>query len=150
MTTIKTPLPEKQYNIVHDFTGVASSSSLNVEKTFDVIFDYLAELTAVVEGESKQVTQTTLGGVAEIVEDGNLVTTRIVVPGGWMYRSYDKSANILGCVFVPALEITESRETQLETPSLKEKLLGEIDKMRGVVDNETLHRFEAIINQVMP
>ena len=51
MTTIKTPLPEKQYNVVHDFTGIASSSSLNVEKTLDVIIDYLAELTEVVEGK---------------------------------------------------------------------------------------------------
>jgi hypothetical protein len=53
---------------------------------------------------------------AQVVEDGNLCTTRIHVPGGWIYRSYDKSSSILGCVFVPDMEITESREAQPEKP----------------------------------
>jgi hypothetical protein len=34
-------------------------------------------------------------------EDANLASTVLRVPGGWVYRSYDKSHNILGSVFVP-------------------------------------------------
>lgn len=37
----------------------------------------------------------------EIVEDGVLFTDRLKVPGGWIYRSYDKSSQVMGCVFVP-------------------------------------------------
>lgn len=36
-----------------------------------------------------------------VVEDSNLFTTAFRVPGGWIYRSYDKSAQIMGSVFVP-------------------------------------------------
>lgn len=36
-----------------------------------------------------------------VVEDGNLFTSVIRVPGGWIYRSYDKSHNILSSQFVP-------------------------------------------------
>lgn len=36
-----------------------------------------------------------------IVENGSLFTTVMRVPGGWIYRSYDKSHNILSAVFVP-------------------------------------------------
>lgn len=39
--------------------------------------------------------------VSEIVEDGDLYTTRIPVPGGWMYRSYHKPFQVMGAVFVP-------------------------------------------------
>jgi hypothetical protein len=35
------------------------------------------------------------------VEDGNLFTTVLRVPGGWMYRSYDKSHQICTSAFVP-------------------------------------------------
>ena len=35
------------------------------------------------------------------VEDACLFTTAIRVPGGWIYRSYDKSSSILSSVFVP-------------------------------------------------
>lgn len=42
----------------------------------------------------------TLGDVL-MVEDGNLYTTALRVPGGWIYRSYDKSVYILSAVFVP-------------------------------------------------
>ncbi len=38
---------------------------------------------------------------AEIVEDGNLFTSRLEVPGGWIYRSYDKSNHLMGMAFVP-------------------------------------------------
>ena len=34
-------------------------------------------------------------------DDANLFTTVIRVPGGWMYRSYDKGCHILCAVFVP-------------------------------------------------
>lgn len=37
----------------------------------------------------------------EYVEDGNLFSSRLRVPGGWVYRSYDKSNSILGACFVP-------------------------------------------------
>lgn len=37
----------------------------------------------------------------QAVEDGNLFTTTLRVPGGWMYRSYDKEHNMLTSVFVP-------------------------------------------------
>ncbi len=37
----------------------------------------------------------------EVVEDGILFTSRMKVDGGWIYRSYDKSAGILAIVFVP-------------------------------------------------
>jgi hypothetical protein len=57
MTTFKTPLPEKQYNIARDFdgttTGGTASSSLNIERTLDCIITYLAELTEVVEGKQE-------------------------------------------------------------------------------------------------
>ena len=36
-----------------------------------------------------------------VVEDSNLFTTAIRVPGGWVYRSYDKSHGILSSAFVP-------------------------------------------------
>lgn len=31
----------------------------------------------------------------------SLFTTVMRVPGGWIYRSYDKSCKIMSCVFVP-------------------------------------------------
>lgn len=40
-------------------------------------------------------------GDVEIVEDQNLFTTALRVPGGWVFRSYDKQSKILGSVFVP-------------------------------------------------
>lgn len=36
-----------------------------------------------------------------IIEDSNLFTTVLRVPGGWVYRSYDKGHQILSSVFVP-------------------------------------------------
>jgi hypothetical protein len=39
-----------------------------------------------------------------VVEDANLFTTALRVPHGWMYRSYDKSHNILTSVFVPMVD----------------------------------------------
>ncbi len=36
-----------------------------------------------------------------IVEDNNLFTTVIRVPGGWFYRSYDKGHGIITGAFVP-------------------------------------------------
>lgn len=34
-------------------------------------------------------------------DDGGLFTCILRVPGGWIYRSYDKSHEILSSVFVP-------------------------------------------------
>ncbi len=49
MTTIKTPLPEKKYDIIeHPQYAGESSTSLNIEATLESIIDYLAELTEVV------------------------------------------------------------------------------------------------------
>ena len=39
------------------------------------------------------------GAIAE--DNQSLFTTVLRVPGGWMYRSFDKSHNILASVFVP-------------------------------------------------
>jgi hypothetical protein len=36
-----------------------------------------------------------------VVDDCSLFTTVMRVPHGWIYRSYDKSSNILSSVFVP-------------------------------------------------
>jgi hypothetical protein len=36
-----------------------------------------------------------------VIEDKYLLTTVLKVPGGWIYRSYDKENKILGSVFVP-------------------------------------------------
>ncbi len=36
-----------------------------------------------------------------IVEDGSLFSTAMRVPGGFIYRSYDKSHQLLSCTFVP-------------------------------------------------
>lgn len=36
-----------------------------------------------------------------IVNDGNLFTKVMRVPGGFIYTSYDKSHNIMSSVFVP-------------------------------------------------
>lgn len=41
---------------------------------------------------------------AEIVEDGMLFTTRLRVPGGWFYRSFDKTHGVMAGVFVPSTE----------------------------------------------
>ena len=35
-----------------------------------------------------------------VTEDAHLFTTTMRVPGGWIYRSYDKSNNIMSAVFV--------------------------------------------------
>lgn len=39
-----------------------------------------------------------------IVEDANLFTTVLRVPGGWIYRSYDKFNKIMGMTFVPYIK----------------------------------------------
>ena len=36
-----------------------------------------------------------------VVEDAFLFTVVLRVPGGWMYRSYDKAHQILTCCLVP-------------------------------------------------
>ena len=41
-----------------------------------------------------------LGETAVVEDDGSLFTTALRVPGGWFYRSYDKSHNILTGCFV--------------------------------------------------
>lgn len=38
---------------------------------------------------------------ANVVEDGFLFTVVLRVPGGWIYRSYDKGNQVMGAVFVP-------------------------------------------------
>jgi hypothetical protein len=39
--------------------------------------------------------------IAEGELNQNLFTTVLRVPGGWIYRSYDKGTQIMGAVFVP-------------------------------------------------
>lgn len=56
----------------------------------------------------------------EIVNDGNLFTTRIQVPGGWVYHSYDKSHNMMGMCFVPAPAHYENKTC----PECKELFIG--------------------------
>jgi hypothetical protein len=45
----------------------------------------------------------------EVIEDGFLFTTRIEVPGGWIYRSQNSSAGIMGICFVPFPYETEEK-----------------------------------------
>lgn len=57
MTTIKTPLPEKKFDIIeHPQYAGESITSLNIEATLESIIDYLAELTEVVDGKQNALT----------------------------------------------------------------------------------------------
>jgi hypothetical protein len=51
---------------------------------------------------NKTIYQLNLHEVIQVeVDDKYLFTTVMAVPGGWIYRSYDKSHSMMSCVFVP-------------------------------------------------
>ena len=46
----------------------------------------------------------------------SLFTSVMRVPGGFIYRSFDKSSNVMGCVFVPFNNEFQDSATTFEKP----------------------------------
>jgi hypothetical protein len=55
----------------------------------------------------KHMNDTEIEATEEMVDRGTyLATTRLKVPGGWMYRAFHMEHNMMGVCFVPEIEIT--------------------------------------------
>ncbi len=64
---------------------------------------------------TKDIYSLNLGEVA-VAEDGFLFTTVLRVPGGWLYRSYDKGNGIGGVCFVPYDNEFQQKQSIIPTP----------------------------------
>ncbi len=72
----------------------------------------------------------------QVCSDGSLFITRIEVPGGWIYNSYDKSHKILGSCFVPIPNSLAVKCVNMHE-ELLHKLKGLIAKIESVAPEES-------------